>query len=199
MSISRLQWFVPKYQTVCPGLSVWSVLACLWHFNFTTYEVLQGMFLFRKVHADCSSYSLYYRLKSLLTKLGNVYYRYGILITIWRFVDRIINRLSTLAGCIQYSPQLIRLYTTHETINTYNSLSKTWYWLGVCHAWFQSYSLSWIVQHANNAKIKKWKILIHSGLEPTVSHLLVWRSNRFRHGTTWTVNLYRYLQEFFIL
>ena len=43
-------------------------------------------------------------------------------------------------------------------------LSKTGYWLGVCHGWFHLQGLTGGVKNASRVRITKLKILVHCGI-----------------------------------
>ena len=49
------------------------------------------------------------------------------------------------------------------------------------------------VSHAKKARRTKWKIFAKAGLEPTISRLLDWRSNRlcYQVGGCLTVDIYK--------
>ena len=44
-------------------------------------------------------------------------------------------------------------------------LSKTGYWLGVCHGWFHLQGLTRGVKNASRVRITKLKILVHCGIQ----------------------------------
>ena len=73
-----------------------------------------------------------------------------------------------------------RFIKLKRTIKTYYSLSKTGYWLDVCHGWFHLYWLIRAVCHGKKRELQNEKLLPTAGFEPTTSGLLDWPFNLLR-------------------
>ena len=66
----------------------------------------------------------------------------------------------------------IRLSSSNESMNTYLSLAKTGYWLGVCHGCYHFHLLSRALMHANQAGLTKFLPTVWFGLRWNLSIII---------------------------